>query len=172
MATRPDQAKAAVLDAAVARVREACDAHEADQIERFVRGYYAHVAPEDVIARSDLDLAGAALAHWRLAQARGPGEIKVHVYSPTVEEHGWESPHTVVETVNADMPFLVDSVSMELTRHQNAIHFAIRPIVWSRTSRCRTPSQLTRRWPRRPSGAIRSELKRVRDAQGERLRPA
>jgi glutamate dehydrogenase len=51
------------------------------------------------------------------------------VYTPSLEEHGWESPHTVVETVMQDMPFLVDSVSMEVNRHGRAIHLVIRPIM-------------------------------------------
>ena len=53
----------------------------------------------------------------------------MHVYTPDVEEHGWESAHTVVETVVDDMPFLVDSVSMEVTRSGSAIHLVIRPIM-------------------------------------------
>jgi glutamate dehydrogenase len=79
--------------------------------------------------RSEVDLAGAALAHWGLARVRRPGETKIHVYSPSLEEHGWESPHTVVQTVVDDMPFLVDSVSMEVNRHGRAIHLVIRPIM-------------------------------------------
>ena len=55
--------------------------------------------------------------------------MKVHVYTPNVEEHGWESRHTVVETVVDDMPFLVDSVSMALTRSGAAIHLVIRQIM-------------------------------------------
>ena len=55
--------------------------------------------------------------------------MKVHVYTPNLEEHGWESDHTVVETVVDDMPFLVDSVSMEVTRSGSAIHLVIRPIM-------------------------------------------
>ena len=129
MATRPDQAKAEVLEATIRRLRERIAGPEADDLERFVRLYYAHVAPADLLERSDLDLAGAALAHWSLARVRQPVEIKVHVYTPNVEEHGWDSPHTVVETVVDDMPFLVDSVSMELTRHGSAIHLVIRPIM-------------------------------------------
>jgi glutamate dehydrogenase len=129
VATRPDEAKAAVLEATVARVCEQRHGPEAGELERFVRRYYEHVVPEDVVERGDLDLAGAALAHWNLMRARQRGEIKVHVYSPNVEEHGWDCPHTVVETVTDDMPFLVDSVSMELTRHGSAIHLLIRPIL-------------------------------------------
>ena len=94
-----------------------------------MRAYYAHAAPDDLSERSAVDLYGAAVAHWNLARVRRPGELKVHVYTPNVEEHGWESPHTVVETVVDDMPFLVDSVSMEVTRSGSAIHLVIRPIM-------------------------------------------
>jgi glutamate dehydrogenase len=126
---RPDEAKAAVLEATVARMRERVRGREADELETFVRRYYEHVAPEDLVERSDVDLCSAALAHSSLLRVRSPGEVKVHVYSPNVEEHGWECPHTVVETVVEDMPFLVDSISMEVTRHGGAIHLVIRPIL-------------------------------------------
>ena len=128
MTTRTDEAKATILEAAVSRAR-ALSGTEADDVERWVRTYYAHVAPEDLADRTDADLAGAALAHWSLAQQRRPGELKIRVYNPNVEEHGWESPHTVVEFVNDDKPFLVDSISMEITRHGSGIHLMIRPIV-------------------------------------------
>ena len=128
MTTRPDEAKVAVLEAAVSRAR-ALAPGDADDVERFVRTYYAHVAPEDLIDRNDFDVCGAALAHRSLARVRQPGDIKVHVYNPNVEEHGWESPHTLVECVNDDMPFLVDSISMEVTRHGQGIHLLVRPIL-------------------------------------------
>jgi glutamate dehydrogenase len=129
VATRPDEAKAKVLETTIGRIRDRVHGEEADGLERFARRYYEHVAPEDLVERSDHDLCGAAFAHWNLLRLRSPGEVKVHVYSPNVEEHGWECPHTVVETVVDDMPFLVDSVSMELTRHGSPIHLVIRPIV-------------------------------------------
>jgi glutamate dehydrogenase len=127
--TSPAETKAALLESAVARVRERIEGDQADDVERFVRAYYANAAPDDLAGRSDLDLYGAAIAHWRLARLRRPGELKVHVYNPNVEEHGWQSPHTVVETVIADMPFLVDSVTMEVTRHGSAMHLVARPIM-------------------------------------------
>ncbi len=129
MTTSPAQTKAALLESAVARVRERLEGDVADDVERFVRAYYANAAPDDLAGRSDMDVYGAAFAHWRLARLRRPGELKVHVYNPNVEEHGWESPHTVVETVVADMPFLVDSVTMEVTRHGSAMHLVARPIM-------------------------------------------
>jgi glutamate dehydrogenase len=129
VATSVQETKDARIEGVVARVRDTVEAQEVDDVERFVRAYYEHVAPEDLAQRSEEDLYGAALAHWGLARVRRPGELKVHVYTPSLEEHGWESPHTVVETVIQDMPFLVDSVSMEVNRHGRAIHLVIRPIV-------------------------------------------
>ena len=51
------------------------------------------------------------------------------MFNPTVAEHGWQSTHTVVEIVNDDMPFLVDSVSMEINRHGLGLHLIVHPIV-------------------------------------------
>jgi glutamate dehydrogenase len=53
----------------------------------------------------------------------------VRVYNPTFEQHGWKSPHTAVEIVSDDMPFLVDSVSMVLSRRELGIHVFVHPVV-------------------------------------------
>ncbi|MFN2468386.1 MAG: NAD-glutamate dehydrogenase [Gaiellaceae bacterium] len=126
---KPDVAKERLLEEVLARVREQAPEREQPDVERFVGDYYARVAPEDLLERSAHDLAGAALAHWSLAQQRGPGETKVHVYNPRLEEHGWQSSHTVADVITDDMPFLVDSVSMELTRRGSAIHLHVHPVV-------------------------------------------
>ena len=53
----------------------------------------------------------------------------MHAYTPTAEEHGWRSTHTIVEVVSDDMPFIVDSVSMALTRGGRGIHRFLHPAV-------------------------------------------
>ena len=129
MTTSEHDPKAELLEATVARVHDRLDEDEAPLVERFVRAYYAHVAADDIVHRNPDDLLGAALAHWSLARVRAPGEIKVRVYTPDLEGEGWGSEHTVVETVIEDMPFLVDSVSAEVTRQGSGIHLVIRPIM-------------------------------------------
>src|SRR6266545_4517333 len=126
MAVRPEEAKAALVEKAIAHVRERLPRPQAGDVERFVRSYYADAAPEDL---GELDLYGAALAQWHLLQRRRPGELKVHAYTPSLEEHGWESTHSVVEIVTDDMPFLVDSVAMALTRRRTAIHVFVHPMI-------------------------------------------
>ena len=95
----------------------------------FARELLRWLAPEDLGERRPMDLYGAALGLWRFAQARSTGEPRVRVYNPSLEEHGWQSTHSVVEIVNDDMPFLVDSVSMALNKRRLAIHLILHPVI-------------------------------------------
>ncbi|HET6521221.1 MAG TPA: NAD-glutamate dehydrogenase domain-containing protein, partial [Geminicoccaceae bacterium] len=129
MAIRLEERKAELLDRLTDRLRERLDDRSAGLADQFVRHYYRGVAPEDLLERDPLDLYGAALAHLRFGERRRPGEAKVRVYNPQVEQHGWQSTHTVVEVVNDDMPFLVDSVGMALNRRGLAVHLTIHPVI-------------------------------------------
>ncbi|SOZ02198.1 NAD-glutamate dehydrogenase [Cupriavidus taiwanensis] len=98
----------------------------------FLQHYYDQADAEDLLQREVADLYGAVMAHWQTAQKFTPGSARIRVYNPNLEEHGWHSDHTVVEIVNDDMPFLVDSVTMEINRQGLALHSAIHPVfrVW------------------------------------------
>ncbi len=125
-------AKSETLGQVLAYVRDRLPQDKAAHIAVFASEYYRMIAPDDLIERSPLDLYGVVMAHWNLAQHRAPQECKVRVYTPQVEAHGWQSPHTVIELITDDMPFLVDSVSMEVTRHGYAIHLIVAPIIHAR----------------------------------------
>ena len=129
MSTQPEQAKAEILQQIVATINEKVPEDRREQVEEFARQYYGRLAPEDLLELDPDDLYGAVLAHWRLAHRRQPGEALVRVYSPRFEEHGWRSKHSIVEIVTDDMPFLVDSVAMELNRNGLVIHLPIHPVV-------------------------------------------
>src|SRR6266568_4821784 len=98
-------------------------------LESFVQSYFGQVDPEELAERTPADLYGAALSHWNFARKREPGRVRIRVFNPTIEEHGWQSTHTVIEIVNDDMPFLVDSVTMEVNRHGLTLHLILHPIL-------------------------------------------
>lgn len=100
-----------------------------DGLETFLRGYYRHVATEDLLARAPEDLLGAATHHQELAKTRPIGTVNVEVFNPEVEEQGWASAHTVVQIVTDDMPFLVDSVTSELGRMGRTVHLIVHPLI-------------------------------------------
>jgi glutamate dehydrogenase len=99
-----------------------------NEVGALLKAYYRHVAVEDLIDRSAEELYGALASHYRSAQVRPQGTATVHVFTPTLAEHGWSAGgHSVVEVVTDDMPFLVDSVVMELTRQQRDVHLVVHP---------------------------------------------
>jgi len=102
---------------------------QADEAAEFARQYYGQVASEDLAERPLADLYGAALSHWHFARVFAGGAPKLRVYNPRLEEHGWQSTHTVIEIVNDDMPFLVDSITMEVNRQRLTQHLIIHPVL-------------------------------------------
>jgi glutamate dehydrogenase len=97
--------------------------------EEFVRQYYHWVPAPDLADRNPFDLCGAVVAHWKAARHRPRGEVTVNVYNPEQDRNGWQSPFTVIEIVGDDMPFIVDSVTMELSRQGYAIELLIHPVM-------------------------------------------
>ncbi len=99
-----------------------------DALPVLLPAYYRHVDTEELASRSDVDIYGAFASHHHLALERTPGTPKVRVFTPTVAEHGWSAAgHSVVEVVFDDMPFLVDSLTMELGQHLRDIRAVVHP---------------------------------------------
>ena len=121
--------EAELIDVLRARVLESMPSAQVPACMEFVRQYYHWVPAEDLADRSEGDLYGAAISHWTAARRRGPGQSKVRVYNPDAERDGWHSPHTVIEIVCDDMPFIVDSVTMELSRQGHPIELLIHPVI-------------------------------------------
>ncbi len=128
MTAQAEVAQTDLIAAVAARAGEQV-AENGPAAERFVRQLYRWVPAEDLQERTADDLCGAALAQWNLMLHRRPGEAKVHVYNPVPERNGWSSPHTAVQIVTADMPFLVDSVTMQLGHGGHEIKLVIHPVI-------------------------------------------
>jgi glutamate dehydrogenase len=93
----------------------------------FLRAYYANVATLDLADREPKELAAIASSQLLFARQRR-GRALVRVFNPTLGEHGYTSAHTVIEMVNDDMPFLVDSIGLVLAQRSLTLHFLAHPI--------------------------------------------
>lgn len=100
-------------------------APKAALLETFAQRYYVNCSLEDLTKRSLDDLLGALISHWNFIYERKPSESKVRVFNPSLEKDGWESTHTIIEVSHDDIPFLVDSIRMEVNRSGLQIHYAI-----------------------------------------------
>ena len=129
--------KVSVTSRGSRRLEEACDElisrvekSISSDLKTVVSRYFDLVAPEDLVGTEVRDLEGLIKSHVALGQSRTPGTSKVKALSPNLDSHGWQSPHSVVQVVTDDMPFLVDSVSAEISQEGRSIRVVIHPRFW------------------------------------------
>ena len=121
---------------------------------RYLEIYFGNVDVEDVAKRDPQELAGAALSHLTFAMRRRRSAL-VRVFNPTLREDGFVSPHTIIDVVNDDMPFLVDSINLALQERSLTLHFITHPVfAVERTA----------------AGVLRSLKRRVENGNGAGLR--
>ena len=91
--------------------------------------YFAKADVASLDEASPEELHGAALQHYRLGATRAAKQTEVVIYTPDFDRHGWHSPHTVVDIVTDDMPYLVDSITMAVNKHNLTIHRLMHPLI-------------------------------------------
>ncbi len=129
MAAIEDMWKVEVIERVAQTVRQRLGGVAGEAAAAFARRYYEGVSADDLRARSSSELENGPLSLWLFARKRQPAESLVRVFNPELKDHGWTTPHTVVEMVNDDRPFLVDSVTSVLHRHGFEVHLVIHPVL-------------------------------------------
>lgn len=120
-----DKQGAKVIFKLLALIRKKLPQAETKIVTKFVRYYYAAIAEEELQERDAEALYDMLLSHWAFIKTRQADQVKMRVYNPATERHGWDSHHTVIEISQHDSPFLVDSVLAELNRLGLNIHFIV-----------------------------------------------
>ncbi len=120
-----DEQRQQIIDAITAKVKQELDPTQAAAASHFIEQFYGTLSVEDLLARDANVRYGAALTQWRHSYHRQPGDTHVRVYNPSYEVDGWYSPHTIVQVSHDDMPFLVDSIRMEINRHGFNVHLIV-----------------------------------------------
>ncbi len=136
----PDGYADEVRDALLAKTREAWkddpaldgqvlgDGGGGDSVSCYLRAYYQRVATEDLAPPSRL--AAVAETHARLGLSRPQGRALVGVREPDdAHLNPVSGSGLVVDIVTDDMPYLVDSVTTELNRHEAEILLLVHPLL-------------------------------------------
>ena len=87
--------------------------------ESFLAGYYALVSAEDLRSYSPGTLRARAAHHLKVASSRAPGQAAVGILN--------EMDASIVAVVTDDNPYLVHSVTAELTRDDAPIRLLVHP---------------------------------------------
>jgi glutamate dehydrogenase len=100
-----------------------------EQARIFTAAFYRRMEQDEYPHHSPDGWAAMAVDMLEFARVRKPGTANVRVFNATDKANGWESPHSVLQIVNDDMPFLVDSVSMTLASMGVGVHVLGHPVV-------------------------------------------
>lgn len=102
----------------------------------FLKTFFANVPKEDIAMMGPENLAYTAQNHLRLSKKRtiGKGPI-IDIFNPSLKKEGWDGNSTIIDIVNDDMAFLVDSVIAEIIRHNYHISAFVHPILHIETSK-------------------------------------
>lgn len=111
-----DAMPSVLLENVVSLIHAKVPNSQAKQVEQFATCLYAHMSKDDLNARNDSDLYGAVLSLWNALNKTPKGQTHLRVFNPSQSKHGWQSTHSIIEVIQPDMPFLVDSVGMALNR--------------------------------------------------------
>jgi glutamate dehydrogenase len=93
------------------------------------RAFVTGMPAGDLESANPDTLTAATLGLFAFMRLRPPGEVALRAFNPIPGQDGWLSAHSVVEIINDDMPFLVDSVAAELARRGITIHLLVHPVL-------------------------------------------
>lgn len=120
-----DAMPSVLLENVVSLIHAKVPNSQAKQVEQFATCLYAHMSKDDLNARNDSDLYGAVLSLWNALNKTPKGNTHLRVFNPSQAKHGWQSTHSIIEVIQPDMPFLVDSVGMALNRMGITAHMML-----------------------------------------------
>lgn len=123
--TRNEGQASVILDNVCKLIQKKVHADNVLLVEKFAKSLYSNMSKEDLAHRNDSDLYGAALSLWNSLEKNTSDDAVVRVFNPEVAKDGWQSSHTIVEIIAKDMPFLVDSVRMAMSRENIASHLLL-----------------------------------------------
>ena len=126
---KPDDAAlllAPILDAIGKRVPAR---RSQDHARAFASAFYHRMTDDELPLHSADGWAALANDFLDFSRNRKRGTANVRLFNPNLKQHGWESPHTVLQIDNDDMPFLVDSVTMALAEQGIGVHVLGHPVV-------------------------------------------
>ncbi|WP_305804895.1 NAD-glutamate dehydrogenase domain-containing protein [Stenotrophomonas sp. YIM B06876] len=117
------------LDPVFAALRKRYPAAAQAEAVTFAGDFYRRMEADEFPHHSAAEWAAVAADMLEFARVRKAGQANVRVFNPTTKSDGWESLHTVIQVVNDDMPFLVDTLGMALADRGIGVHVLGHPVL-------------------------------------------
>ncbi len=113
-----------ILDALAKRVGKAGQA----EAKAFATAFCRRMDAEEIARHGSEGWAELVEGMLEFARTRKRGKANVRLFNPALRSDG-ESTHTILQIVNDDMPFLVDSVTLALAEMNIGVHLLGHPLL-------------------------------------------
>jgi glutamate dehydrogenase len=110
------------LDQIKDEIQQNLEPEKAAELIRFSSLYLETFPQRDLLGRKLKDIYGSVFGSWHFMQTLNRQQPKVRIFNPEYEKHGWQSVRTVVTILAPNMPFILDSIRLELNRRNITIH--------------------------------------------------
>ncbi|GLQ30723.1 NAD-glutamate dehydrogenase [Litoribrevibacter albus] len=142
------------LDKFAEIVQERLQGKKGQDVEAFGKHLISCAPREDIEALKPSDLYGLVLDTWQFIQDFEDDLFKIRVFNPDYEQNAWQSTHTIIQVLGQNMPFMIDSMRMELNRR----HITIHSIHYSLIATKRDNKNLLTSWNRPENDKIDKEV--------------
>jgi glutamate dehydrogenase len=124
-----DKSKQSLLEQVKSILAKRSSATRARQAQYYAEAFFRRVPFEELSRETPVALAAIVSEQIKFINERPPRQALISVFNPTLEDDGWESQHTILEMVNDDMPFLVDSANVAMAELNLGVHLMVHPVI-------------------------------------------
>lgn len=153
---QPEDRKQEILDQILKKLTSKIPDKLKKVAQTFAEIYYANVSLEDLMENSLNALVSSVDGLWNFSLERTPGKAKIRAFVEKREVKGHLVPFTIVDIVNDNMPFLVDSVIGALNSLGYSIHLVIHPVMQVERNKTNTLKNIIQRSPEQTNGTYES----------------
>jgi glutamate dehydrogenase len=104
------------------RLKEHFPKSHYSDLNQLISELFKHASMRDLAQYELTDLAGMVVTLWHSLQQKPSKQACVSVINPNVEEHEWQSQHSIVTILHDEIPFVIDSARLALSRLDINIH--------------------------------------------------
>ncbi len=126
---------------------------QAELVAQFAHYFCSGISSNEIELKTEEELYASIVSVWKYMQ-KSTEVCNLRIYTPERDSHGWQSRHTIIELVHDDMPFLVDSIRMELNRMGINIHLHIHIPLDVKRNKNQRITHVSRPDPDSPSSSI------------------
>ena len=116
------RSKSQFLESINVAIKEKLPSAEAKDLIAFADEFFLSSFVGEFEGRRVSDILGLLVSARKFIQHYDGKIAKVSVFDPNLEEHGWQSSHTILMVMQNNMPFIVDSMRMTLAAREVKTH--------------------------------------------------